>query len=310
MGPCSLTITRSTSSSFRRQYSWARNSCRTMSMSSISSMRTRTIGRSPEIPYGHRPGRAAFVASQHVGRRPQRGVGIEDPVGEALEEVRLVGRRCRGDGAAPAPGSRPGSRPARTWPARGTCRRGRAPRHATRRRPSRRSRARWRPGRSETRQRRLKIGSSTAPTVFDSGRPSITEIGRPDRTTTAEEAGSIGFVLDQAAAHPLRRPRRARPRSALRRSTSVDAWPAARRVSGRTRSARRGSEKAGWAMSAACGGERDLGVRGQFDLARAVTRGWSARPGGSRRRAPPRRRSSRVVVIDPSRREISAWSSE
>jgi len=38
------------------------------------------------------------------------------------------------------------------------------------------------PGASLTRHRRLKIGSSTAPTVFESGRPSMTETGeRTDR---------------------------------------------------------------------------------------------------------------------------------
>ena len=36
-----------------RQYSWARSNCRTMVMSSALSMRTNTIGNSPEMPCAH-----------------------------------------------------------------------------------------------------------------------------------------------------------------------------------------------------------------------------------------------------------------
>src|SRR5665647_2772531 len=48
-------MTRSTARRFIRQYSWARSSWRTWAMSSISSIRSSTIGRSPEIECGHRP---------------------------------------------------------------------------------------------------------------------------------------------------------------------------------------------------------------------------------------------------------------
>src|SRR5665647_1934706 len=48
-------MTRSTARRFIRQYSWARSSWRTWAMSSVSSMRSSTIGRSPEIECGHRP---------------------------------------------------------------------------------------------------------------------------------------------------------------------------------------------------------------------------------------------------------------
>ncbi len=40
---------------------------------------------------GPQAGRSAFVAGQQAGRRPQRRVRVEDPVGQALEEVGLVG---------------------------------------------------------------------------------------------------------------------------------------------------------------------------------------------------------------------------
>ena len=37
------------------------------------------------------PGRSPLVAGEHVGRRSQRRVGVEDPVGETLEELRFGG---------------------------------------------------------------------------------------------------------------------------------------------------------------------------------------------------------------------------
>ncbi|MNL19277.1 hypothetical protein D3C87_1404690 [compost metagenome] len=52
---CSFTMTRSTPSRFMRQYSCARSNWRTWAISSISSIRNRTIGRSPEIACGHSP---------------------------------------------------------------------------------------------------------------------------------------------------------------------------------------------------------------------------------------------------------------
>ena len=47
-------MTRSTASPFSRQYSWARSTSLTTPESSTSSMRTSTIGRSPEMPCAHR----------------------------------------------------------------------------------------------------------------------------------------------------------------------------------------------------------------------------------------------------------------
>src|SRR4029453_1632683 len=75
--PSSFTSTRSTASCFSRQYSCARRSWWTISWSSASSIRTTTIGRAAGERGGPR-------------RRPQRRIGVEDAIGEALEEVRLV----------------------------------------------------------------------------------------------------------------------------------------------------------------------------------------------------------------------------
>ena len=61
-----------------------------MSRSSGSSIRTRTIGRSPEIPWAQSAVRPGRVAPQRVAGGPKRGVGVEDPAGEILEQVRLV----------------------------------------------------------------------------------------------------------------------------------------------------------------------------------------------------------------------------
>ena len=120
------------------------------------------------------------------------------------------------------------------------------------------------PGASRTRRRRLKIGSSTVPAVFESGRPSITDIGvrmprprprkrarsvsycapppvSPSTTTTcaAQTGGSLG------RARPARREQRADVghelglrRTGWRRPDARRRRPAARARSRRRRSAR------------------------------------------------------------------------
>ena len=109
------------------------------------------------------------------------------------------------------------------------------------------------PGASRTRRRRLKIGSSTEPAVFESGRPSITDDRRPHRPAAAEEAGAIRLVLDDAG------------RAA---SSTAATWAAQIGGSSRDRGRRVASSapmsgansvctnrfwNAGWATSAACG---------------------------------------------------------
>ena len=143
-GACSFRITRSTASCFIRQYSCARSSCRTMPRSSGSSIRTRTIGRSPEIPWAHSAGGPQFVAAARsltaAATGPSRGCGWP---GAGRGWPRRA--RSRGGVVGPAPASTPGSRHAQTSPNRCTCRPGRAPPRATGRRASRR-RARCRAG--------------------------------------------------------------------------------------------------------------------------------------------------------------------
>ena len=218
--------------------------------------------------------------------------------------------RCRGGGAGPGPGSRPGRRCARTSPGRGTCRPAPARPRATGRRAVEKMRRALSPGPSRTRRRRLKIGSSTAPAVFDSGRPSITDIGVRMLRAPAEEARPVGLVL-------ARRP------PACPSTTTV--WAAQTAGSA--------------ARPGAAGGQQgaELGER-----TRSGRRGWRT-PGGRRPRRAERARSRRrtsararapaaprfvtetrrisasssgetttssVVVIAPSRRWISARSSE
>ena len=51
------------------------------------------------------------------------------------------------------------------------------------------------PGAIRTRRRRAKTGSSTVPTVFESGRPSITAIAVRTLRAAAEETGPVGLDL-------------------------------------------------------------------------------------------------------------------
>ena len=61
-----------------------------MPRSSGSSIRTRTIGRSPEIPWAQSADGPDVLRFSASGGRPERGVGVEDPAREILEQVRLV----------------------------------------------------------------------------------------------------------------------------------------------------------------------------------------------------------------------------
>ena len=124
------------------------------------------------------------------------------------------------------------------------------------------------PGASRTRSRSAATGSSTAPVVPDSARPS-SAIGLAGRSPAAEESRAIGFPLDGAAEPPVdaehvERPRRrlvgaARPPAeqqagALRVELGLDEQLAERRVGEIVLGTR----------------EHDLGVAGDLDLARPV----------------------------------------
>ena len=66
---------------------------------------TTSIGRSPEIPYAHRPSCPSRLRDQPVGRRPQPRIGIDQLAGEFLEPVRRAGADAAESGT-PA-GARP-----------------------------------------------------------------------------------------------------------------------------------------------------------------------------------------------------------
>ena len=189
-------------------------------------------------------------------------------------------KRCASSGADPEVleldlGLRPRQRAlrARRSPARGTCRP--APSAASRvsaTTVAKLTRA-VAPGGRRTRRRRLTIGSSTAPAVFDRGRPSIDRSRVADAAAAAEEAGAVGLELHAAdrlaldggdVGHPdarlLRAPRppggeeRLEPRDELGLDEEVREG-GVRDVGGPRR-------------------EDDLGVGGQLDLPRARSRGW------------------------------------
>ena len=145
-------------------------------------------------------GRAALVLGQHRRRRPQRRIRVEDPVRQALEEMGFVlldaevveldlGLRPRQD-----------RRPARTSPdSRYLSARSRT---CSRDSPTTVEKIAWAvaPGASVDPRRRLKIGSSTAPTVFDRGRPSMTEPGdRTDRPRPRKRARSVSYWMTPSA---------------------------------------------------------------------------------------------------------------
>ena len=121
-------MTRSTASRFMRQYSCARSSWRTWAMSSTSSMRSSTIGRSPEMACGHRPdcGPAPrTMASDGAPEARGRRRGSAPPAAGSPPPRRP--RRRDGE-AGPAPASRPASWRGRRRCGRDACRSGRAAR--------------------------------------------------------------------------------------------------------------------------------------------------------------------------------------
>ena len=108
------------------------------------------------------------------------------------------------------------------------------------------------PGASLMRRRRLKIGSSTAPAVLESGRPSITATGvripRPRPRKRARSVSNCGRAHDLAFHHcDMRRPELmvgGRPRRRVARIAPLSATNSV--CTNRL-------EKAGWAASAASG---------------------------------------------------------
>ena len=204
------------------------------------------------MPWAHRPGAPRSLRASRPARRPQRRVRVEDPVGQALEEVRLVGVDPEvmeldlglrpGQGRGPLEGGRLAVLVgevehllARLGDDRGEDRvDGRAGREAD---PA---------AEAEDRVEHRADGVRQRTSVDHRDR-------RADRAAAAEEAGSVGLVLDDRRRPAPRRPRRAPPRSAARRSTAAGASPAARRCSATNSVCTNRFWKAGWATSAACG---------------------------------------------------------
>ena len=137
----------------------ARPDCRTMSMSSASSIRTMTIGGSPGCRGPTGRGRP-LVAGQQGGRRSQRQVQVDTVAGAGTGGLRRA--RSPGDGAGPARGGAVAA--FRRRPSRGSCRLGRV---WSRDSATTVEKIAWAvaPGASFTRRRRLKIRSRTGPTV-------------------------------------------------------------------------------------------------------------------------------------------------
>ena len=263
-----------------------------MSRSSASSIRTsddRQVAGDAVAPTA----RGAALVLGEAAPAPAEATGPEysDPVGEPLEEVRLVGLDAEVmelDLAWVQAGSRPleGRRLAvlvgevEDLLARlGDDRREDRVRRSARGEPDPAAEA-------EDRIEHRADGVRQRPPVDDRDRRcGPTGRGRgsaPGRSRTAIAA---------RRARP-RRPRRGRPERRFRRATAADASRAGRRASGDELGLHEQVLERRVGDVGGLRGERDLGVRGQLDLAGAVSRGWSASPAGSRRRARRTRRSS------------------
>ena len=210
----------------------------------------RQVARDPVRP--QRVG-AARVAREHVRRRPQRPVRVEDAAGQALEEMRLVGRDA--EVVQLHLRLRPGQRGRAVERRRIAVllREVEGRRRATARRASRRRRAPSRRPAPRTRRRRLTIGSSTAPVVPDSGRPSITAAGvRIPRPRPRKRARSVSHCRPPTVS-PSTTTTWASQTGGLAASTAAGGSPAACRARARTRSARTGWRTPGGPASAAGG---------------------------------------------------------
>ena len=272
-------------------------------------MRTSTIGRSPEIPCRHSsdgprllPVSTADERSQRQG--PSTRSGWRDP-----ERDRPHQRRCRDGAAGPGPASTPASRRAQMLLDYCTRRPGRAPRRAIVAISVENVTRAEAPGASLTQRLRLIIGSSTAPTVLESGWPSMTDIGvRMPRPRPRNRARSVSYSISptvspsatttcaaQTCGSPCDRGRRV----ASRAPSSAEIFRLHEQI-GKSRVSRIGSRRR----------QDDLGVRCQLDVSAFVrprfvidTRRTSASCSGETT-------ISRVVPIAPSRRRISTRSSE
>ena len=135
---------------------------------------------------------SANAALQQVGRGPQGRVRIDHAISETLKKMRFVGVNAQVMQLHLC--LRPRQRHCALERGRVVMLVGQVDHFGPRRRDHRpdRRRARLRPPGCEARRRRLKIGSSTVPTVSDSGRPSIAETAsRTSRPRPRNRARSV-----------------------------------------------------------------------------------------------------------------------
>src|SRR3989442_447647 len=264
----------------------------------------RNVTRNPVGPRGGGPAR---VARQHVRGGPQRPVRVGNAAGGALKEVGLIGPdaemaelnlawvHASVAARSKVAGSRYLSARSTTSSRDGATSVEKVTRTLV-------------PGGSRTRRRRLTIGSSTAPTVLESDRPSITEVGvriprpRPrnrPRSVSHCKPPTVSPSTTTTWASQIVGSLRARGRRVARRASSSGAHSVCTNR----------LENAGWAASA----DGDASTTSAYDVSSisrvrvprfvSETRRTSASSSGDTI-------TSRVAVIARSRRVISARSSE
>ena len=168
-----------------------------MSMSSMSAMRRSTIGRSPEMPCGHKPDCAPAPRRMVSDDGRSRRRGVNHVPGEPLKQARFAGGDRRDDAIAPAPASRPASRRARRRSRRDACRRYRAaPRGWRDDRPERHANGRARrnantPADREDRIEHSPDGVRERPAVDNGDR-------RADAVAATEEPRPVGLKFRRA----------------------------------------------------------------------------------------------------------------
>ena len=258
------------------------------------------IGRSPDMPRGHRHGCPPLPALDGLRRRAQRRRGVDDVSGQALELTGLapVDTEVVQLHLGLGPSQRGGALERADVVVLVDQIQDLARDDATMVQKSTRAVA---PGAIRTRRRSAKIGSSTAPVVPESGGQSIIALARatpPPRPRKRARSVSNSRL-------PTASPSTTARCAAQISVPSVLAAAGARRSRLGRRDAR--SRRTAWRRPDAprrrLGRQHQLGVGGHLDLARADRRGWRSSRGALRRR--PRRRPAppSVVASVPSRRD-------
>ena len=247
---CSLRMTTSARSPLSRQYSCAWSTCRASGTASgprAWTKQDRQVARDAEPPES---GLAELIASGRLTGGAKRSVGEEDARGQPLEQQRVVTRdrqvvqralgvterRARRRACA-ALGSR--------YFCASACAASRSP--ATPVANDRRTAA---PGASRMRWRRLKIGSSTTPSVPESRRPSIAD-GRARVAAASEKLRAVGFPFNRSLRPSFEAQRRAAPRASGSAGSRGRRWQSNAELAGTYSVSTNSLPKAGCARSAA-----------------------------------------------------------